>query len=620
MLEKKFSSCEKNIPPALLDFNPFPKAENRNFWRNISTPLKNLILDEAELSAKKIEENGWPQLKPSAFLEFKKNGNRENYENLYFNFRNLLTLQVLAECIESKGKYIENIIDGIFLLCGHTAWQLPPHNSYERDKPQLNFPDSSRPLLDLFACETGAQIAVIYYLLKSEFEKISPFICSRIQSELVQRIIEPYLNCHFWWMGNEDEEMCNWTPWCTQNVLITAFLIPQTYESRKRIIQKSLYSLDCFVKDYGDDGCCSEGAEYYRHAALCLFNCIDIINQVSGGILKNSFSSAKIKNIAEFILNMNIPHTKYYFNFSDCSPLAGLCGAREFLFGKNVSSDELCSFAAEHWSISSAKEKLFNCTSSSLKQANIYYLLQGIFYDDEITSFAKNQSEKSAEKNLEEKNICYKSTGIFIVHKKNFCLAVKSGCNADSHNHNDTGSISLYKNGNPFLIDLGVETYSQKTFSPSRYEIWTMQSAWHNLPTINSVMQKDGKEFLAANVQISKDKIKMNLEKAYPEAAGLKFYTRLVEAKENSIYLCDEYEMQDKTKDDVVLSLIFSQKPEIIKNKLSFEDKANIVFDKIYPVKIEEVKIEDARLKTAWQNFIYRAQIKFTKKIEIHFE
>ena len=617
MLENFFSRYSDKIHE-LKEFLPFAESEKTDFFSRINSDIKNQILTEAKKSAEKIEKNGWPQLKPSAFLEFTKTGNRENYENLYFNFRNLLTLQSLAECIENQGKYLENILDGIFLLCGHTAWQLPAHNSYIRDTPQLNFPDPSRPILDLFACETGAQIAVIYYLLKNQFEKISPFICPQIEKTLNERIIEPYLSSHFWWMGNEDEAMCNWTRWCTQNVLLTAFLTPQTFETRKKILQKSFYSLDCFLKDYGDDGCCSEGAEYYRHAALCLFNCIDIINTAAGGILSESFKSPKIKNIAEFILNMNVPHTKYYFNFSDCSPLAGLCGAREFLFGKSVSSDELCSFAAEHWSISSAEQKLLFCTSSSLKQANIYYLLQGIFYDDEINSFAKNQSEKS-EKEIPEKNIWYKSTGVFIVHKKNFCLAVKAGCNADSHNHNDTGSLTLYKNGKPFLIDLGVETYSQKTFSPQRYEIWTMQSAWHNIPTINSFMQKDGKEFSAANVEVFKDKIKMNLEKAYPQEAGLKFYTRFVEARENSIYLCDEYEVQDEKKDDVVLSLIFSQKPELFKNKLSFGNFAEIIFDKIYPVKIEEVKIEDTRLKTAWPDFIYRAQIKFSKKIEIQF-
>src|SRR5207237_4974079 len=32
--------------------------------------------------------------------------------------------------------------------------------------------------------------------------------------------------------------------------------------------------------------------------------------------------------------------------------------------------------------------------------------------------------------------------------------------------------------GEPVLIDAGVGTYTRQTFSPRRYEIWTMQSAY----------------------------------------------------------------------------------------------------------------------------------------------
>lgn len=648
MLEKIFSVYDlKNISD-FVSFNPFPKISDRRFWQNVSQDLKNEILLQGKKSQEKIKTSGWPQIKVSAFLEFKKNGNRVNYENLYFNFRNLLTCITLAECLENQGNYLEDIIDGIFLLCGHTAWQVPAHNSYIRDTPQLNFPDSSRPILDLFACETGAQISVIYFLLKSEFEKISPFICQRIETELQSRIIKPYLREHFWWMGNEDEEMCNWTPWCTQNVLITAFLLPNDFETRKKILQKALYSLDCFTKDYGEDGCCSEGAEYYRHAGLCLFNCMDIINKVSGGLLEDYFKLSKIKNIAEFILNMNIPHTKFYFNFSDCSPLAGLCGAREYLFGKSVNSYELCEFASEHWKISSPSEKLLSCSSESLKQANIYYLLQSISYDKEILNFAQNSQNqqilKSAEnsensQNLKSKNIWYKSNGIFIVHKGIFSLAVKAGCNADSHNHNDTGSITLYKNGNPFLIDLGVETYSQKTFSPRRYEIWTMQSAYHNLPTVNGIMQKDGKEFCASNVEIFPNKISLDISKAYPENANLKSYKRTVQAKNNCVELFDEYFTKNSCDAEILLSLMICEKPKINSDFIEVRTLGKIYFnadgetensrlteklagktEKIKSIKIEEIKITDEKLRLAWPEFVYRILISYKNEIHLRIE
>ncbi len=79
-------------------------------------------------------------------------------------------------------------------------------------------------------------------------------------------------------------------------------------------------------------------------------------------------------------------------------------------------------------------------------------------------------------------------------------VAAKGGHNNESHNHNDIGEFVVYRDGLPLLIDAGVETYSRKTFSPQRYEIWTMQSAYHNLPTIDGVQQAPGEQFAARDV------------------------------------------------------------------------------------------------------------------------
>ena len=67
--------------------------------------------------------------------------------------------------------------------------------------------------------------------------------------------------------------------------------------------------------------------------------------------------------------------------------------------------------------------------------------------------------------------------------------------------------MTLYRDGRPLLIDVGVETYSKKTFSPQRYEIWTMQSCWHNLPQFDpdgaKYDQQPGAAFAAADVTVT---------------------------------------------------------------------------------------------------------------------
>lgn len=121
---------------------------------------------------------------------------------------------------------------------------------------------------------------------------------------------------------------------------------------------------------------------------------------------------------------------------------------------------------------------------------NLFYRMQTVFHYEELM-------KQDTSGILSHRDVYYPSVGLFLVHSDTMDLAVKAGDNADSHNHNDTGSITLYKKGLPILADIGVETYTRKTFSPRRYEIWTMQSGYHNLPTICGTDQKDGVEYRA---------------------------------------------------------------------------------------------------------------------------
>ena len=163
-----------------------------------------------------------------------------------------------------------------------------------------------------------------------------------IEDNLKRRILLPYLTTHFWWMGHDDEPMCNWTIWCTQNVLLTTFLMPWSEEvsSLQAILHKAAESCDYFLKDYGNDGCCEEGAQYYRHAGLCLYGTMTVLNTVTGGHFASLFQWDKVKNIAAYILNVHVDD-KYYFNFADCSPIAGRAGVREYLFGRATGQEPL---------------------------------------------------------------------------------------------------------------------------------------------------------------------------------------------------------------------------------------------------------------------------------------
>lgn len=636
----------------------YPKACNRAAWNKLPDNLKK----DAVASGEKYLGYTYPQITAQDYMRFSKDGNRSEFEKKYFDRREALNQLVVAECVEGKGRFLPDIINGVFLLCEESGWNLPPHNGYCRDRGLLPLPDRTRPIIELFACETGAQLAVTRYLLWEQFDSIDPSISERIDTELYERIFVPFFTVHYWWMGNKDEPMCNWTSWCIQNVLITAVysgmfaseaefsqfhrtpvhdelfafthdrriwiqqLILHTkpalidlytedhvpfyskvqtadWQSNLKVLQKLLllqcsYSLDCFLKDYGEDGCCEEGALYYGHAGLCLFQALNLMNVASNHYYDTLMLQPKIRNIASYILNVHVSGNQY-INYADCSPVLSKCGAREYLFGKMTKQPELMTFAAKSYFEPQDKLEIIS------NDINLFYDVQQLFTYQEMLQW-NNQGNS-----IRHSDCYYKSNGLFIVHDKTMTLAVKAGGNNDSHNHNDTGSLTLYKNGSPYLIDLGVETYSGKTFSSERYEIWTMQSAWHNLPTINGYMQLNGSSYHSTNVETCLEGespyIQMELQNCYPIEAGIRRYVRNVTMnRDQNIILRDTW---DESVHDGYLSLLTYECPRWEHSHLKIGTLGTIQISDHGEIIIEEVPIKDPRLAIAWKHSVYRIKI-----------
>jgi hypothetical protein len=579
-------------------FSPFPQASDRNSWNSLPEDFTGRLIKNGEAYL----NFEYPSLTAADYMEFTRNGNRSRFQDKLFLRRTALDALVLAECAEYKGRFLDDIINGLYLICEENAWQLPAHNSYIRDTPPFILPDVTRPVIDLFAAETASVLAVAEYLLRQELDSVTPILSKMINKNLEERIFTPYLNEHFWWMGDGFSHMNNWTVWCTQNVLLSAFTRELPQSQKEKIFKKACKSIDYFLAEYGEDGCCDEGAQYYRHAGLCLFNCLEVLNGVSDNAFLPAYEIEKIKNIASYILTAHI-HDVYYVNFADCSPIAGRCGAREFLFGKRTKNEELMSFAAEDYQ--SSEDPL------TAEEHNLFYRLQTVFTHREMISFAKSP--------IVHRDFWYESVGLFIARDEHLYLAVKAGDNDDSHNHNDTGSFTIYKDGKPLFIDVGVETYTKKTFSEDRYDIWTMQSRYHNLPTFfdgeTQIMQKDGADYRAENVRHqlgdSVCRIAMDLGAAYPDGR-IKSYTRnAVLEKGKEITISDHY---DGDLPNPVLSLMFYEEPIVTENTVQIGDLGRLLIEGAVRIQKEVIPIIDERLKTSWKHDVYRLLITMDKE------
>lgn len=617
--------AQKTAP--VRSFTPSAPVTERDAWDFLDKSLVRTLVGEGEHFL------GYhiPELRATDFMEFSRTGNRVHYETKLFARRTALNTLVLAECAENQGRFLDDIINLITAICEESAWQLPAHNAYERDVPQQLMPDVTRPVIDLFAAETGSVLAMAEYLLGEPLDAVSPAIRVMIGDNLERRIFTPYLKEHFWWMGDGKNPMNNWTIWCTQNILIAAFTHSLDQDRRNMVFQKACQSVDYFLAEYGEDGCCDEGAQYYRHAGLCLFGCMEILNAVTDGSFSCLYQNKKIQNIALYILNVHVDGI-YYINFSDCSPAAGRCNAREFLFGKRIGDEGLMRLAAAD----------YQCSSDPLllTEQNLYYRLLTVFTHQEMLDYDTSRP-------VAHPDLYYESVGLFLARDEHLCLAVKAGDNDDSHNHNDTGSFTVYKDGKPLFIDIGVESYTRTTFSPDRYSIWTMQSQYHNLPSFGGcskdamdglpyaytdgigkildscgvscdedtmyALEMNGPSYRAKDVSysLSEDtcQISMDLADAYPDT-GIHSYRRTaILEKGNRVVIHDVY---SGIRRPAVLSLMTYEKPCWDGNTSTLcigDGLGNCLIEGAGKVCTEAIPIVDARLKGAWEHEIYRTLV-----------
>jgi hypothetical protein len=549
----------------------------------------------------------WEPLPATLFLEYRRNGNRSNYERVRNIRRERLASLVLAECAENQGRYLDEIANGIWTTCEETFWGVPAHLNMQQAGPGL--PDAAEPVVDLFAAETSSLLAWTDYLLGSRLDSVSPLIRQRIRLEAERRLLAPCLSrVDFWWMGldpAQSRELNNWTPWIVSNWLATVLLLESDSAERVAAVHKSLRSLDRFVAAYHEDGGCDEGPGYWFRAGGSLFDCLELLYSSSNGAI-DFYEVPLIQEIGRYIYRAHI-YENSFINFADAAAKLRIAGDLVFRYGNRIGDarmQALGAYAAEKegWlpapgeSIGRQLPALFNL--SALKAAPRNQPLPRDVWLPGIQVMAARRKEGSHE-------------GLY--------LAAQGGHNAESHNHNDVGNFIVYADGRPVIIDVGVETYTAKTFSSRRYEIWTMQSGYHNLPTIDGVMQQAGRQFAARDVTCRSDDrgamFSLDIAGAFPPEARLESWKRdlRLDRERNEVEVRDAFVL-NRAVGRIAQTLMTPWKAQHARaGELLLEidplpsGKVRIVYDaKLLSPEIEEMKIEDSRLKSSWGDRLYR--------------
>ena len=579
---------------------PYPAYSDREGWNSLLNEEDRQTLINA---GEKMLYYKWQVIRATDYLEYERSGERNIMQNPYEANRKAINVLMMAELAEGKGRFIDQLINGVFFSCEMTSWVLSAH--LPRQSTKRSMPDWREQIIDLGSGNYGSMLSWVYYFFHDTFDKADPVISLRLRHELQERILDPFMeNDREWWMAfywKPGEIINNWNPWCNSNVLQCYLLLENDRDKLTDAVWRTMQSVDKFINFVKSDGACEEGTSYWGHAAGKMYDYLQILSDGTNGKV-SLFNNPMIRRMGEYISRSYVGDG-WVVNFADASAKGGGDAPLIYRYGRAVGSEEMMQFAAY----------LLKGKRPTIPLGNdAFRTLQCVLLNKELEQ-TKPAHNVPACTWYPETEFCY------LTNNSGWFLATKGGFNNESHNHNDAGTFSLYINNTPMLIDAGVGTYTRQTFSSERYSIWTMQSNYHNLPMINGVPQRFGQEYKATNV-VCKEKQRFfsaDISTAYPEEAAVNSWIRSYKLENKRLVITDKFSLKETKAANQVNFLVWGDIDISKAGKVSIKvgkEHATLEYPANFKTTLETIELPDTRLSNVWGKQIYRIVLIDTQK------
>ena len=586
-------------------WQPFPSATDRAAWGALPPDARHALVTGGE----KRTGAAWPPLPATVFLEYQRVGNRSNYEQIRGARREQLAALVLAECVQGEGRLLDDIANGIWATCEETFWGVPAHLNMQ--KAGAGLPDVAEPVVDLFAAETSSLLAWTDYLLGSRLDPVSPLLRPRMRCEVERRMLAPCLSAGRFLVDGarpaRTAELNNWNPWISLELAHVGAAGGATDARGWRPSTRACAASTGSLRRTTTTAAATRGrATGSARAARCSTASSCSIRRAGGGD-RLLWRSADPRNRP-----VHLPRPYLRAIASSISqtrrPRSRMAGDLVFRYGRRIGDERMQA---------TGRSRPNGLAGGQLPGDSLGRQLAGVFQSHDAC-----RPRRARQPLL--RDAWFPGIQVMAARKKDgsaegLYLAAQGGHNAESHNHNDVGNFIVYADGRPAVIDVGVETYTAKTFSPQRYEIWTMQSGYHNLPTIDGVMQSAGRTFAARDVSYRANEtaaeLSLDISGAFPPTAHLQSWRRRLrlDRARNVVEVQDTYVLT-RAAGRISQTLMTACRPvQTAPGELTLagepfpSGKVKILFDPaVFTPSTEEIGIADSRLRSAWGERVYR--------------
>lgn len=578
---------------------PYPAYKDRQAWNKLLAGTASWYISKGE----KNLNYEWKTFSDDDYAEYSKSGDTSTLQNKFYSNNDAIMYLFMAELAEGKGRFIPQLKKGLENAIQMKSWAFPADIAAIYKSP---VPDVKKPVISLVAGEVADMYSWIYYLLKDEFSKKGSTIAPRLKEEIQKRILKPYMTRYWWWDGSRNyhgQMLNNWTPWNLSNILSIAMLIEDNPDTYAKIAYNTILGMDKYLNYISGDGACVEGQTYWQYAAGKTFDYLDMLKLATDGKV-DLMNEELIKDMGEYIARTYVGDG-WVVNFADASAKGeGMNPFLIFRYGKGVNSNLLMSFGA-------SLDPQRNATPSYGYEA--LRTLRAIEILPEERSY-KGKFVRPANSWYPEAEVCYMTTpqGLF--------YASKGGNNDESHNHNDIGTISLYIDQYPILLDAGVGTYTRQTFDDERYTIWNMQSGWHNVPIINGYEQSYGAQYKASKASSTENRFSVDIAGAYPKSANVNSWVRTSEIDGRELKVTETFDLKKTSKPNVINFLTWGDidisEPGVVHINANGH-KAELIYDSnVFKVSTTERQLTDKKLTNVWGSKLTRVSLTAKSKTQ----
>lgn len=440
------------------------------------------------------------------FAQARRNNDRARTDTMMHAQSAGLEPLVLHRLLQGDGED-DKLLNWLFDLVHQPSWSAAAH------LPDRDIPESDAIVIELGSTERAMMFAEIAESLGPWLEKRAPRLLRSMRREVERRIVRPFGEwAEVWWHPKQigTRKINNWTGVCCGCILAAAISLERQGMPQPAARQRAIEGLRLFFdRAFTPDGECDEGVGYWNYGVEMA--CMGL-SRLGRAEIAQALDLDRIKRIASYPSRVHLMDDLFHAS-NDSGPRAhGPALATTWLAA--LSGDAFL----EAWGRRApASLRGFSSTMRALR-----YVPQ---HDPDVAlprppagRLLKDQQIAIFQRRLDDGRVV--------------SISLEGGNNAESHNHNDLGTIQIWSGTRAVVAELGLPVYTADFFTDKRYTYLVVNSDGHCCPTINGHVQRAGKDAQGTILGFSEQtgEFALDLTRAYLPEAKLRRWTRHLHA------------------------------------------------------------------------------------------